>query len=114
MRGLFPLLLVLATSANAKCLTNDRWVGYDKVQHVTVGLFIGAGVTAQTGDPLKGFAAGTAVGALKELADARGSGTCSLQDFAVTAIGAAAGAYGSAWILSHSQGKTSLTYRSTF
>jgi uncharacterized protein YfiM (DUF2279 family) len=108
------LLLALATSAHGACLKHDRWTGYDKNLHLTAGSFIGAGVTAQTGNALLGAAAGAGVGALKEAYDSRGNGTCSVQDFAVTALGAAFGAYGSKWLLTHQAGKTSLTYSTEF
>lgn len=108
------LALVLATSANAKCITNDRWTGPDKNLHLAAGLFAGAGAMAQTQDPFKGFLFGTAVGALKEVVDSRGSGTCSLQDFAATAVGAAVGAYGGSWLIGYSAGRAFINYNAEF
>lgn len=112
------LLIVAAISlsfgAQSKCLTRDKWSGTDKNMHFVAGAFAGAGATAQFRDPLKGFAAGVAIGALKELSDSRGGGTCSLQDFAVTAIGAAVGAYGGAWLIAPTRGGMTVSYSTTF
>lgn len=107
--------VALSFGAQAKCLTRDKWSGTDKNMHFVAGAFAGAGATAQFRDPLKGFAAGAAIGALKELSDSRGGGrTCSLQDFAVTAIGAAVGAYGSAWMIAPTRGGVNVSYSTTF
>lgn len=87
-------------AAQQRCTMTDPWQGPDKTKHLVVGAAIGAGVTLATDRPHWGFAAGTAVGAIKELVDRRTpSRTCSFQDFAVTALGAAAGAYGTAWLI---------------
>lgn len=53
-----------------------------------------------TRSPMTGFWAGAAAGAAKELLDSTGSGQCSLQDLAVTLLGAAIGAAGSHVIVS--------------
>jgi uncharacterized protein YfiM (DUF2279 family) len=82
--------------------------------HLVVGAFAGAGAMAQFRDPLKGFAAGVAIGALKELSDSRGGGTCSLQDLIATAIGATVGAYGSAWMIAPTRGGMTVSYSTTF
>jgi hypothetical protein len=87
-------LSVAAAPAAARCTASDAWTGPDKRLHMGLGAVFGYAGTMQTRDPLTGFYVGTAVGALKEVIDASGSGTCSLQDFAVTALGAAVGAYG--------------------
>ena len=91
--------LALAALPCAACTTADRWTGPDKQKHLLAGAALGAAGTLATKDPLKGLAFGAAVGLAKELHDRRGGGTCSLQDFAVTALGAAAGAYGTAWLI---------------
>lgn len=86
-------------AAQQRCTMSDPWQGPDKTKHFIAGAGVGAAVTLATERPHWGFAAGVAVGAAKELVDRRGSGTCSFQDFAVTALGAAAGAYGTAWLI---------------
>lgn len=106
--------VALSFGAQAKCLTRDKWTGVDKNMHFVAGAFIGVGATVKFRDPLAGFAAGVAVGALKELSDSRGGGTCSLQDFAVTAIGAALGVYGSAWLIAPTLGGMTVSYSTTF
>lgn len=100
-RAFLALALVAGTAQAApRCVANDAWTGRDKAMHFKAGLAIGAGVTLATQDPRYGFWAGTAAGALAELKDSRRSNhVCSLQDFAVTAAGAAAGAYGTAWLV---------------
>jgi uncharacterized protein YfiM (DUF2279 family) len=94
--------LMLATSgiASARCITNDSWTGVDKNKHLAVGAAIGSVATLVFKDADNAFLTGVAVGLAKEIYDSRGHGTCSAQDFAVTALGAAAGAYGTAWIIS--------------
>jgi hypothetical protein len=106
--------VALSFGAHAKCLTRDKWTGNDKNMHFVAGAFIGAGATAQFRDPLAGVAAGVAIGALKELSDSDGSGTCSLQDLIATAIGAAVGAYGSAWLIAPTRGGLTVSYSTTF
>lgn len=86
-------------SIAGKCTTSDMWRGPDKTKHLIGGAAIGSAVTLATDKPFYGWMAGTAVGALKEAVDRRGYGTCSFQDFAVTSLGAAAGAYGTAWVI---------------
>ncbi|MGQ3051112.1 MAG: hypothetical protein ACT6S0_04950 [Roseateles sp.] len=88
-----------ASAIERKCRTDDLWRGPDKTKHMLGGAAIASAVTLATKEPHWGFAAGLAVGAAKEIWDRRGSGTCSFQDFAVTAGGAAAGAYGTAWLI---------------
>ena len=92
-------LSVAVSAAGAKCIANDAWTGPDKVKHFGAGAAAGAAGTLVFKDARKGLLLGVAVGAAKEVYDTRGHGTCSLQDFAVTALGAAAGAYGTAWIV---------------
>lgn len=103
-----------ALDAFAGCITSDRWRGQDKALHFMGGAAIATAVTVHTRDPWTGFYAGVAAGAAKELLDSRGSGTCSLQDFAVTAAGAALGASTGNWILMRSQGRTTLAYVTEF
>ena len=86
-------------SAHARCLTNDNWTGRDKAQHFAIGAAIGSLGTLAFNRPRDAFIFGAAVGLAKEIRDSRGFGTCSAQDFAVTALGAYAGAYGTAWIV---------------
>lgn len=89
----------LIGSAQARCITNDSWHGPDKTKHFAAGVAIGSGGVLLFNKPRHAFAFGVLVSAAKEAYDAGGHGTCSAQDFAVTALGAAAGAYGTAWIV---------------
>ena len=93
--------IVLSTSAFAgACTTHDAWTGPDKTKHFIAGGAIGSAGTLVFKNPDYGFALGVGVGALKEVVDRMSSNhTCSFQDFAVTALGAGAGAYGTAWII---------------
>lgn len=116
-RAAAPLgALFLAASAHAGGMqTNDAWTGADKTKHLSVGFAIGGAVTAMTGRPLYGFAAGTAIGALKELSDAHSTGhTSSFQDFAVTAAGAAIGAYTGGVVLTYYRGRTGVAITKEF
>lgn len=91
--------LALAALPSAACTTADKWTGPDKNKHILAGAAIGAAGTLVFDSPHKGFLLGAAVGIAKELHDRKGGGTCSLQDGVMTALGAAAGAYGTAWIV---------------
>lgn len=82
----------VASSAHAKCITNDKWRGDDKQQHALAGLGIGYIATMQTKDPVEGFLWAAGIGAAKEAVDATGGGQCSLQDFLVTALAGGVGA----------------------
>lgn len=98
------LLCALAASdAAARCTARDSWRGPDKVEHAIAGAAIAAGWTFQRRSAWEGFAAGIVVGVLTEAADAGGGGTCSLQDAAVTAAGAALGAAGAGFALRFSE-----------
>lgn len=101
MKNAIAFLLACCVSATslAKCIKNDAWTGPDKKLHLIVGTFAGSAGTMVFKDPHKGFLLGAGIGLAKELYDAKGGGTCSFQDFAVTALGAAAGAYGTAWLV---------------
>ncbi len=93
-----PLLLALALASSpalaGPCIKNDAWTGPDKTKHLIAGAALGAAGTLAFQNAQTGLLLGAGVGLAKELVDRRGSGTCSLQDFAVTVAGAAAGAYG--------------------
>lgn len=91
--------LALAAFPAAACTTADSWTGPDKNKHVLAGVAIGSAGTLVFKDPHKGFLLGAAVGVAKEIYDRKHGGTCSLQDGVMTALGAAAGAYGTAWII---------------
>ena len=93
-------MLIFVSATNARCIANDSWKGVDKNKHFVVGAAIGSVGTLVFKDKDYGVLAGVAVGLAKEIYDSRGHGTCSAQDFAVTALGAMAGAYGTAWIVS--------------
>lgn len=98
MRYLLLCLLLLVGSAQAKCITNDKW-GPDKVEHFASGALIAGYTGAHFESPLTGFWWGAGVGLAKEALDSTGLGTCSLQDFAATAAGAAFGALGVKWFI---------------
>jgi uncharacterized protein YfiM (DUF2279 family) len=95
-RRFFSALTLVAVSFSAHaatCTTHDLWTGDDKNLHFAAGVVIAAAGTAYTDDPRKGFYLGTAAGVAKEVYDAFDARECSLQDLAVAAAGAAAGAY---------------------
>lgn len=92
-------ILTLIPALSFGCTASDKWTGPDKNKHFAAGAIAGSAGTLVFKDADKGFLVGVAVGAAKEIYDSRGHGTCSLQDFTVTALGAAAGAYGTAWII---------------
>lgn len=95
----FLLSLALCGPVFAKCTSKDAWTGPDKNKHLVAGVAMGSAGTLVFKDAHKGFLLGVGVGLAKEVYDSRGNGTCSVQDFAVTALGAAAGAYGTAWLV---------------
>lgn len=94
-------LACIAFSAHA-----DEWTGRDKNLHFAGGAAIATAVTAATGNEWHGFLAGTAAGLAKEVHDATGRGQVSGKDFAVTALGAFAGAK----ITGLALGKNRVTY----
>ena len=87
--------LLLAIAFLPALATADEWTGRDKTLHFAVGAAIGGAVTVATERRDYGIAAGVAVGLAKELYDAqhKATHTPSAKDFAVTALGAVAGAY---------------------
>jgi uncharacterized protein YfiM (DUF2279 family) len=109
-------LALLSAAASLACTAKDRWTGEDKVMHVTAGGVIAVAAGSQLRDPWAGFAAGVAAGAAKELYDRRhpGAHTCSLQDFVVTAVGAAFGAYGSKVAIETAGRGVAVRYSTTF
>lgn len=93
-RCLLALVLAVSSSAHAvNCTTHDLWTGDDKNLHFAAGVVIAAAGSVYYDDPRKGFYLGTATGVAKEVYDAFDARECSLQDLAVTAAGAAAGAW---------------------
>lgn len=86
------ILATIAPRAEAKCLTNDKWNGPDKIQHAGIGGVAGFLFSANSGKFSDGLKAGIALGVGKELIDLTGDGTCSLQDAMATIIGSAVGA----------------------
>lgn len=115
MRHLIGVLLcALCLDASAGCRANDRWHGDDKAQHLMAGAGIAWFATLHTADPWKGFAWGAGVGLAKEMVDAAGLGDCSLQDFAVTAIGAGIAAYTGGLVVTRVQGRTLVAYARNF
>ena len=100
MRQLLAMIaLVAAGAAHAGCTSSDSWTGQDKARHFMVGAAIGSGGMLLFDKPDQVFLFGLAVAAAKEAHDSRSGGTCSMQDFLATVGGAAAGAYGTAWIV---------------
>lgn len=99
IRAAIVTTLSLAAIPCAACTTADRWTGPDKQKHLVAGAAIGAAGALVFDSPRQGFLLGAAVGVAKELADRQRGGTCSLQDGVMTAVGAAAGAYGAAWVV---------------
>lgn len=97
-RAALALALLLPFAAHAGCRSNDSWHGQDKVFHLGMGTAVATAMTVQTRDPWKGFAWGVGVGAAKEVFDLK-VGQCTLQDFAVTAVGAGIGAMTGKWAL---------------
>lgn len=114
MRPLALLLLAAAPAFAGPCIKNDAWTGPDKTKHAVGGAAIASAVTLATRNPHAGFAAGVAVALAKEAYDRRGHGTCSFQDAAVTVAGAAAGAYGTAWIFLPKKDGLSVAYSKAF
>jgi uncharacterized protein YfiM (DUF2279 family) len=112
--ALFTLLMFSCSIVYAGCLTNDRWHGQDKGFHFMGGAAVSTLVTMHTGRWQDGLLAGAAVGGVKELLDASGAGTCSLQDFAVTVLGSALGAATGHLIVTRVQGRTLVAYVTAF
>jgi uncharacterized protein YfiM (DUF2279 family) len=98
-----------------KCTAGEKWTGNDKDLHFVAGATISFATTLGTEKPLWGFAAGTAVGALKELSDRGGNGCSSGKDFGVTVLGAAVGAFaGDRVLVYRNKGTTVVAYRQEF
>lgn len=95
---------------------NDKWTGPDKTKHLIAGTIVGALGTGVTGSEWKGAAAGCAVGAAKEIYDAKHKDThiSSFQDFAVTCLGSVVGAGGTKWLISKDSGTTYFIYKWEF
>jgi hypothetical protein len=91
--------LGVANAGNGKCISNDAWTGPDKSKHALVGAAIGSMSTLVFKDKWAGIKLGAAVALAKEIHDAKGKGTCSFQDFAVTVAAAAAASYGTVYII---------------
>lgn len=108
------LAAIPCAATAGQCIKNDAWTGPDKTKHVLVGAAIGSAATLATSNPHYGFALGTAVGIAKELKDRRGGGTCSLQDGVMTALGAAAGAYGTAFVVAPTKNGVFVGYSRSF
>lgn len=98
----------------AKCATDEPLGRADKRLHFAGGAVISTLATVHTGDPWKGFWLGTAAGVAKEVLDAGGTGSCSVQDLLATTAGAALGAWTGGWIVTRSQGRTLVAYTASF
>lgn len=73
-----------------KFVTNDSWTGPDKKKHFAAGVLAGVIGTLAAKDPLVGVALTVVVALGKEVYDAFGDGTPSLQDLVVTIAGGVA------------------------
>jgi uncharacterized protein YfiM (DUF2279 family) len=109
-------LIAASLTASAGCTSGkDSYKGEDKAIHFVSGGLIAFGTTLGTKSPWVGFAAGSAVGLLKELDDRSGSGQCSGKDLGVTVLGAALGAFAGSKVLVYQQrGTTVVAYRTEF
>lgn len=109
MKAALLLLALVAGTAQA-----DEWTGTDKALHLAAGAAISATSLTFT-TPRNAFLIGAGVGLAKEVADYRsrargGSHDPSAKDFAVTALGAAFGAYAPGVVL----GRRSISYQWSF
>ena len=108
------VLSAAVSSPQARCVANDSWRGADKTQHAAVGAAIGWIVTLQTRKVSEGVFWSAVAGVGKELLDSDGSGTCSLQDAAVTVLGGVVGAYTGGLVVTHTRGRTVVSYSTAF
>lgn len=117
-RHLFLVVCLIAATAFAACseacTAHDVWTGDDKNLHFVSGVVISAAATVYTDDPRTGFYLGAAAGAAKEIYDAFDARECSLQDFAVSVAGAAAGAYLGHLHITRVRGGTVVAYAAKF
>lgn len=109
------LVLAAANTHAGPCTASDKWTGPDKTKHFAVGVALGAGGAVVFGNPKAGLLLGAGVGLAKEAWDrGQSNHTCSLQDFAATAAGAAAGAYGAGWLILPQRRGAVVAYAKTF
>lgn len=114
-RALCVVVLALASAAvDARCTARDAWRGTDKQEHLAVGAAIANAATLQTGSAWKGFLWGAGIGLAKELIDSAGSGTCSLQDAAVTVLGASIGTQTGRLLLRVKRGGAAVIFTTDF
>lgn len=115
MNKLIAIALIAAAQAAGACTVSDKWTGADKAKHLAAGVAIGSAGTLVFKDADKAFALGVTVAIAKELADTQRRGhTCSAQDAIVTIAGAAAGAYGTGWLILPKKGGVQVAYAKTF
>ncbi len=105
---------VACSSCSDACTMHDVWIGDDKNLHFASGVAMSLAATAYTGDPTTGFYLGAAAGAAKEIYDAFDARKCSLQDFVLSAAGAAAGAYLGHLYITRVRGGTVVGYAASF
>ena len=99
---------------SVSCTKGEKWTGSDKTLHFAAGSVISFATTLGTEKPLWGFAAGAAVGLLKEISD-RGAGCSSGKDFGVTVLGAAVGAFlGDRVLIMRKNGMNIVAYQTEF
>lgn len=114
-------LITLPAFANDKppkppsCTAGESWRGNDKTDHILIGTTVSFATTLGTKSPWTGFAAGAALGLLKEATDKSGGGCSSSKDLAVTLAGAAVGAFLGKQVLIYQDKKaTIVAYRTEF
>jgi uncharacterized protein YfiM (DUF2279 family) len=115
MNKLIAIALIAASQAAGACTVSDSWTGKDKAMHLAAGVAVGSAGTLIFKDADRAFAQGVTVAIAKELADTQRHGhTCSAQDAIVTIAGAAAGAYGTGWLILPRRGGVQVGYAKTF
>ena len=100
----------VVTPAPAGC--TDCWNGSDKKLHFAFSFAIGVATGNQwPNEPGKAVAVAMIPGVLKEVADAQKGGSgFSGKDLVFDFLGAAAGVYGTHWLLHRQNGATTVSY----
>lgn len=114
LKHLLPTLALVPTLAFAT--DSDSWTSHDKALHFGVSAALGMAAGSQWPDHKgRAFALALTPGVLKELSDARKGGSgFSIKDLTADALGAALGVYAAGWLISYSQGATTVTYTTKF
>lgn len=108
---LLPLLLATSLSAHS---AEDKWSGSDKPVHFGVSFILGFAAGNQFPDN-KPLAFGLAMlpGVAKEFSDRSTTGF-SYKDLTFNAAGALLGVYSAHWLITRSEGKTYVSYSTSF